>query len=198
MKIKSKLYERYQKEIKASLQKELGIKNPMQVPKVQKVSINIGMGSYLQKLGSKDFSFVEKNLELISGQKPVVRNAKKAISNFKLREGNPVGISVTLRGQEAYNFIDKLIHVVYPRVRDFRGVRRNVFDKDGNCSLGFTDHTVFPEGTNPEDSRKIHGIEVTIVTSTKNSDHSRALLESFGFPFNKQTAEVANSSTSKK
>ncbi len=200
--MKSNLYEKYENKIKASLQKELGIKNPMQVPKIQKVCINIGMGSYLQRLGKKDYSFVEKNLELISGQKPVIRNAKKSVSNFKLREGNPVGISVTLRGQDAYNFVDKMIHIVYPRVRDFRGVRRNVFDKNGNCSLGFTDHTVFPEGVNPEDSRKVHGMEVTIVTSTKNSDHSRALLQAFGFPFKKpqqqESTEVANSSTSEK
>lgn len=200
MKTKSKLYERYQKEIKASLQKKLGIKNPMQVPKIEKVCINVGIGSYLQRLGKKDFSFVEENLRLISGQKPVVRKAKVSVSNFKLREGNPVGISVILRGQEAYNFIDKLINVVYPRVRDFRGVNRNVFDKNGNCSLGFLDHTVFPEGIPPEDSRKIHGAEVTIVTSTNNSDHARSLLESFGFPLKKtqKETEVANSSTSKK
>jgi len=179
------LYERFNTEIKSKLGKELGIKNPMQIPQVEKVCINIGMGSYLQRVGSKDFSFVEENLRLLSGQKPVVRKSKLSVSNFKLREGSPVGISVTLRGKDAYNFIDKLINVVYPRVRDFRGVKRNIFDKGGNCSIGFPDHTVFPEAVQPEDSRKIHGVEVTIVTTADNADHARALLTSFEFPFKK-------------
>ena len=179
------LYERFNTEIKADLGKKLGIKNPMQLPQIEKVCINIGIGSYLQRTGSKDFSFVEENLTLLAGQKPVVKKAKLSVSNFKLREGNPVGLCVTLRGKDAYNFVDKLIHVVYPRVRDFRGVKRNIFDKNGNCSLGFTDHTVFPEAKQPEDSRKIHGVEVTIVTTTNKADHARALLESFDFPFKK-------------
>jgi large subunit ribosomal protein L5 len=184
------LYERFNTEIKKDLGKKLDIKNPMQTPQVEKVCINIGMGSYLQRIGSKDFSFVEENLRLLSGQKPVVRKAKLSVSNFKLREGSPVGISVTLRGKDAYNFIDKMIHVVYPRVRDFRGIKRNIFDKSGNCSLGFMDHTVFPETVQPEDSRKIHGVEVTIVTTTNDSEHARALLESFDFPFKKPNAPV--------
>ncbi len=179
------LYERFNTEIKAKLGKELGIKNPMQIPQIEKVCINVGMGSYLQKTGSKDFAFVEENIRLLAGQKPVIRKAKCSVSNFKLREGSPVGISVTLRGKDAYNFVDKLIHVVYPRVRDFRGVKQNIFDKNGNCSVGFSDHTVFPEALQPEDSRKIHGVEVTIVTTTKNADHTRALLESLDFPFKK-------------
>jgi len=182
------LYERFNTEIKATLGKELGIKNPMQIPQIEKVCINIGMGSYLQRVGSKDFSFVEENLKLLSGQSPIVRKSKVSVSNFKLREGSPVGISVTLRGKDAYNFIDKLIHVVYPRVRDFRGVKRNIFDRSGNCSLGFPDHTVFPEAVQPEDSRKIHGVEVTIVTTTDDADQARALLASFDFPFKKPHA----------
>jgi len=182
------LYERFNTEIKKDLGKKLDIKNTMQTPQVEKVCINIGMGSYLQRIGSKDFSFVEENLKRLSGQKPVVRKSKLSVSNFKLREGSPVGVSVTLRGKDAYNFIDKMIHVVYPRVRDFRGVKRNIFDKKGNCSIGFPDHTVFPEAQQPEDSRKIHGVEVTIVTTTENSEHARALLESFNFPFKKPHA----------
>lgn len=192
MALKSLLYDRYKKEIIPALEKELGIKNPMQIPALEKVCINIGMGSYLQKLGAKDFSFVEENLQALSGQKPVVRKSKMSVSNFKLREGQPVGLSVTLRGPAAYNFIDKLIHVVYPRVRDFRGVNRNIFDKKGNCSLGFNDHTVFPEGKQPEDSRKIHGVQITIVTSTDNKDHSEKLLEMFDFPFKKKTNSPAS------
>ncbi|MBT3349346.1 50S ribosomal protein L5 [bacterium] len=183
--MKSELFERYRKDIRPKLQKELGIKNPMQVPKILKICVNIGMGSYLQKLGSKDYSFVEENLSNITGQKPVVRSAKKSVSNFKLREGQTVGMSVTMRNNQAYNFLHKLINVAYPRVRDFRGVSGNCFDHEGNCSVGFKDHTVFPEGKQPEDSRKIHGLQVTIVTNSKNPEHNRALLDSFGFPFKK-------------
>lgn len=182
----SPLYDQYVNEIRAALQKEFGIKNPMQVPRVEKVCINVGMGSYLQKLGSKDFSFVEDNIARIAGQKPVVKRAKLSVSNFKLRQGQPVGVNVTLRGQEAYNFLYKLINVVFPRVRDFRGVKRNIFDKDGNASFGFNDHTVFPETVVPEDSRRVHGVQVTIVTSSKDGEKSRRLLEMFGFPFKKK------------
>jgi large subunit ribosomal protein L5 len=181
----SGLLERYQTEIAPKLQKDLGLKNPMQVPRIMKVVINVGMGSYLAKLGSKDTSYVEENIRLIAGQKPVTRSARMSVSNFKVREGMPVGLSVTLRGAAAYNFLDKLIHVVYPQVRDFRGVKANCFDKDGNVSFGFSDHTVFPEMTIPEDSRKIHGLQVTLVTSTKNKEHSKQLLDAFGFPFKK-------------
>ena len=186
MKLTSPLYENYKKNIRPKLQKELGIKNIMEVPKIEKICLNVGMGSYLQKIGKKDYSFLEKNIELISGRKPVIQKAKKSVSNFKLREGQPVGISVTLRGTDAYNFVDKLIHIVYPRVRDFRGVPRDKFDKNGNCSLGFRDHTVFPEGVQPEDSRHIHGVQVTIVTSSDNTEHSQALLAALDFPFKKK------------
>ncbi len=186
MNITSLLYDNFQKEGKSKLQKELGIKNPMQVPEIEKVCINVGMGSYLQKIGKKDYAFVEDNIRAITGRKPLVRKAKLSVSNFKLREGQPVGISVTLRGKAAYNFIDKLIHIVYPRVRDFRGVSRKIFDRSGNCSLGFNDHTVFPEAIQPEDSRQIHGVQVTIVTSTNNPEHTQALLSSLSFPFKKQ------------
>lgn len=191
----SDLYEQYVNEVRPRLQKELGIKNPMQVPCITKISINVGMGSYLQRLGSKDTSYVVDNIEAIAGQKAIVKNAKMSVSNFKLRKGMPVGVSVTLRKQSAYNFLYKLIHVVYPRVRDFRGVPANVFDKDGNCSFGFTDHTVFPEVVMPEDSRKVHGMQVTIVTNTKNPEHAKKLMEAFGFPFKKpQTQEEESNS----
>jgi len=183
--MKSSLYERYTKEIAPVLGKELGIKNSMQLPQIEKVCVNAGIGSYMTKLGSKDTSLVEENISKITGRKPIVRKARMAVSNFKLRQGMPVGVNVTLRGQAAYNFLDRLIHVVYPRVRDFRGVSRNIFDKEGNCSLGFNDYTVFPEVTIPEDSRKIHGLEVTVVFKNSDPEHSRVLLEKFDFPFKK-------------
>jgi len=183
--MKSELYEKYIKEIRGKLQKDLGIKNPMEVPKIEKIVINAGIGSYLQKLGSKDASYIIESLSQIAGQKAVLNKAKMSISNFKLREGMPVGVSVTLRNDKAYNFLYKLINLVYPRVRDFRGVSGNPFDKDGNCSVGFKDHTVFMEIEKPENSNKVFGLQVTIVTSTKNKDHAKALLTEFGFPFKK-------------
>ena len=184
--MKSALYDRYIADMRPSLQKELGIKNPMQVPKIEKVCINVGIGSFLNRLGAKDTTFIEENIAAITGQKPVVRKARLSVSNFKLRAGMPVGISVTLRGQAAYNFLDKLINVVYPRVRDFRGVSRNVFDSKGNATFGFKDYTVFPEVVIPEDSRKIHGLQVTIVTSNKDAAGTELLLDKMGFPFRKK------------
>ena len=183
--MKSELFEQYQNEIREKLQKDLGIKNPMEVPRIEKITINAGIGSYLNRLGSKDPSYVIDCISEITGQKPLLNKSKMSISNFKLREGMPVGVSVTLRKENAYNFLYKLINLVYPRVRDFRGVLGNPFDKDGNCSVGFKDHTVFMEIDKPENSNKVFGLQVCIVTSTKNKDHSKKLLEEFGFPFKK-------------
>jgi large subunit ribosomal protein L5 len=188
--MKSSLLEQYQKGVRAKLKKEFGIKNPMQVPSIQKICINVGMGSYLQKLGSKDFSFVSENLTLIAGQMPVVRNAKSAISNFKLRQGMPVGMAVTLRKEAAYNFLYKLIHVVYPRVRDFRGVDGDTFDKDGNCSFGIKDYTVFPEAERTDDVRRIFGLQITVVFNTTDAVQNKRLLEEFGFPFKKSAKKI--------
>ncbi len=183
--MKSQLYERFRKETMSRLQKELGLKNIMQVPKIEKICVNVGMGSYLQRTGKKNFDYVEKTISFITGQKPVLRKARIAVSNFKLREGMPVGLSVTLRNDEAYNFLDKVINVAIPRVRDFRGISRNIFDKHANCSIGFTEHTVFPEGEIQDDLSPSYGMQITIVTTTENKDHARALLKSFNFPFKK-------------
>lgn len=179
------LQDRYQKEIMPQLLKTFGMKNVMQAPKIEKVVVNVGMGSYLQRLGTKDFGTVEETLVKITGQKPVLRKARMSVSNFKLRENMPVGMCVTLRGERAYDFMDKVINIVFPRVRGFRGVKRNIFDKDGNCSFGFTEHTVFPE-VDVEDPRKVHGVQVTVVTSTKDPAHTEAMLEAMSFPFIKQ------------
>ncbi len=180
--MESQLLERYQKEVVSALQKELGCKNVMQVPRLEKICINVGMGSYLQRGGGKDYSKIEDNIRLITGQKPVVRRARMSVSNFKLREGMPVGISVTLRGKAAYNFLDKTINLVFPRVRGFRGVNRNIFDKQGNCSFGFNDYTVFPEAL-PDDTGRPFGLQVTVVTTAQNPEGCQKLLEQFKFPF---------------
>ncbi|HEY5714241.1 MAG TPA: 50S ribosomal protein L5 [Candidatus Gracilibacteria bacterium] len=178
----SALYDRYNKDIVPALMKELGVKNPMQIPRIEKVVVNVGMGTFLN--GSKDYSFVEENIVAITGQKPVVRKARMSVSNFKLREGMPVGLMTTLRGQAAYDFLYKIINVVYPRERGFQGVKKNIFDKDGNCSFGFKEHTVFPEAP-VTDVNKTHGLQVTVVTNTDNSGHAFKLMEAFGFPFKK-------------
>lgn len=189
----SQLYATYLKTIAPKLMKEFGMTNVAQVPKIEKICVNIGMGSYLQKLGMKDYSHVEEALVAITGQKPVLRKARMAVSNFKLREGMPVGLVVTLRKDTAYAFLDKVINIVYPRVQGFRGVKRSIFDKGGNCSFGFTEHTVFPE-ISVDDARKVHGIQVTIVTNTSDKKHTERLLEEMGFPFIKVEAKDDNTS----
>ncbi|MBI5754697.1 50S ribosomal protein L5 [Candidatus Peregrinibacteria bacterium] len=172
--------EHFKKEIIPRLMKELNIKNIMAVPRITKVKINVGIGTYLA--GGKDYSEVVKNITEMSGQKPIVTHAKKAISNFKIRIGLPVGITVTLRKKRMYDFVNKLVNSVLPRTRDFRGIPPKSFDKKGNYSLGISEFTVFPE-IRPEDIVKNHGVEITIVTSAKNDEEGYALLKNLGFPF---------------
>ncbi|MCD6109176.1 50S ribosomal protein L5 [bacterium] len=178
------LKERYQKEILPALQKELGIKNVNAVPKITKVVVNAGLGS-AYTAGTKDFTEFTENFKAITGQAPVIRKAKKAISNFKLREGLPNGVMVTLRGARMYDFLNKLINIVFPRIRDFRGISRKAFDGHGNYSVGIKEHTVFPE-INPDDLVKIHGLQVCINTTAKDNEEGMALLTAFGFPFKKK------------
>ncbi len=173
----------FQEEIAPKLQKELGMKNVNQVPKVRKITLNVGIGSIIQSKG-KDFSNIIENITKVAGQKPIVTKAKKAISNFKLREDNPVGVTVTLRGKRMYDFLGKLINVTLPRVRDFRGLSPKAFDGNGNYSLGFKEHIVFPE-IDADDVLHLHGVQITINTSAKSDEEGRALLKAFNFPFKK-------------
>ena len=173
--------ENYSQKILPELAKELGIDNPMQVPTIDKIVINMGIGSYVAA-GNKDFSTLKNDLALITGQLPRINHARKSVSNFKLREGMPVGMMVTLRGQRMYDFLEKLIAIVLPRVRDFRGVSSRSFDKEGNFNFGIKEHTIFPEV--PQlDVVKSHGMQVTIKFRTQGKDHSHALLKKLGFPF---------------
>lgn len=174
---------RFQNEMIPALKKELNIKNTMAVPKLTKVTLNIGLGTYIKSHG-KDVGDVLENLAKISGQKPMVRKAKVAISNFKVRENDVVGTSVTLRGQRMYDFINKLVNIVFPRVRDFRGISPKSFDGKGNYTIGFKEHVVFPE-ISPDDISKIHGLEICISTTAKNNEEGLALLKILGFPFKK-------------
>lgn len=174
------LKDHYTKNVLPELQKELKIKNIMAVPRVVKININVGIGKLTE--GGKDYSHVVDNLAAISGQKPVVSKASKAISNFKLKQNQPVGVSVTLRGKRMYDFMNKLINVTFPRVRDFRGISPKSFDGHGNYSVAIKEHTVFPE-INADDIAKLHGLEITVVTTARNNDEGFKLLKALGFPF---------------
>ena len=170
-------------EVIPDLRKEFGLKNDLAVPRIEKIKINVGIGSLTKQ--TKDFSEVIENVAKITGQKPIVANAKIAVSNFKLRKGMPVGITVSLRGKRAYDLIDRLVSIVLPRMRDFRGLSTKAFDGHGNYSIGFKEALVFPE-ISPDDVINVHGIQVTIVTSAKNDDEGLVLLRKIGFPFKKE------------
>lgn len=174
---------RFNKEIMPKVKESLSIKNTMAVPRVTKVVINCGIGTYV-KAHNKDYSNIVDNLTAIAGQKPVVTKAKKAISNFKTREGDVIGVVVTLRGARMYDFLNKLVNVVFPRVRDFRGISSKAFDGKGNYSVGFKEHTVFPE-ISPDDVIRLHGLQINITTNAGSNEQGHALLSAMGFPFKK-------------
>jgi len=174
------LYQKYKKEVVPALKKELNFKSVMQVPKVTKVVINVGVGRFIKESGYIDN--VEKTLLRITGQKPVRTKAKKAISNFKIREGQEIGVMVTLHGDRMYQFLEKLVNVSFARIRDFRGISDKAFDRQGNYTLGLKENTAFPEVKTGEVD-KIHGLEVVINTSAKNREAGKALLTHLGFPF---------------
>jgi large subunit ribosomal protein L5 len=176
----SRLREKFHKDIAPALQKELELKNPMAVPRLHKIVVNMGVGEATQNAKILDPAVAE--LGQITGQKPVVTKAKKSIAAFKVREGMPIGAMVTLRGDRAYEFLDRLINVVLPRVRDFRGVSTKSFDGRGNYTLGLRDQLIFPE-IDYAKVDKLKGMNVTIVTTAKNDNEARALLRSFGMPF---------------
>ena len=180
----TRLKEKYLKEIKPALLKELGLKNTMAVPRLEKIVLNMGLGEATQNVKVMDPLMTD--LGLITGQKPVVTRAKKSIAAFKVREGMPIGAMVTLRGEKMYEFLDRLISTALPRVRDFKGVSIKSFDGRGNYTLGVRDQLIFPE---IDYSRvdKLKGMNVTIVTTAKDDQQARALLQHFGLPF-RQTA----------
>jgi len=176
----ARLMDRYQKEIVQQLAQKLGRTNRLSLPRLQKVVVNMGVGE-----GTQDKNRVEQaaeQLTQITGQKAQVRQAKRAVSGFRLREGNAVGCRVTLRGRRMYEFLDRLISIALPRIRDFRGVNPKSFDGHGNYSLGLTEQGVFPE-IDPDKVTFVQGMDVTFVTSTSNDDEARELLRSFGMPF---------------
>jgi large subunit ribosomal protein L5 len=176
----ARLKEKFEKEIRASLVKELGLKNPMQAPRVEKVVVNMGLGEAIQNGKILDASL--EQLTAITGQKPVVTKARKSIANFKLRQGQSIGAMVTLRGDRAYEFLDRLLNVALPRVRDFKGVSPKAFDGKGNYTLGVKEQIIFPE-INYDRVEKIKGLNITVVTTARNDEEGRVLLRHLGMPF---------------
>jgi len=178
-----RLKDKYANEIKSTLKEEFDIKNVMQIPALEKIVINVGAGE--EAKDTKVLQNVQDTISLIAGQKAVVTKAKKSIAGFKLREGFPIGVKVTLRGDRMYSFLDKLISITLPRVKDFRGVPRSNFDGHGNYTFGLDEQLVFPE-VKFDDIIKQHGMNITFVTTTDDDKQAFKLLELFGMPFAKR------------
>ena len=178
----SRLYETYKTEIVDAMIKKFGYKNIMEVPKLDKVVINMGVGE--AKENAKILDAAVKELEIIAGQKVVTTKAKKSVANFKIREGMPIGCKVTLRGEKMYEFVDRLVNLALPRVRDFRGVSANSFDGRGNYALGIKEQLIFPE-IEYDKVDKVRGMDIIFVTTAKTDEEARYLLSLFGMPFKK-------------
>jgi large subunit ribosomal protein L5 len=176
----ARLKQKYDQQVVPAMKSEFGYKNSMQVPKLEKITINVGLGEATQNIKALDSTVAE--ITAIAGQRPVITKAKKAIANFKLREGIPIGCMVTLRRDRMYEFLDRLIHVALPRVRDFKGVSDRSFDGRGNYSLGLREQIIFPE-INADKVEKTRGMTVTITTTAKTDPEGRTLLKLLGMPF---------------
>jgi len=180
--IKSRLEEKYSAEVVPQLKTRFGYSNVMQLPKLEKIILSIGLGEATQN--PKALEAAERDLAAISGQHPVITRAKKSVASFKLRAGMPIGMMLTLRGKRMYNFFDKLVNVILPRFRDFRGVSRDSFDGRGNYNLGIKEQIVFPE-IDYDKVDKARGLQITIITTAKSDEEARSLLEFMGMPFRK-------------
>lgn len=182
-----RLKEKYQNEVVSELEKKLATTNPMRVPKFSKIVVNMGVGE--GAADSKQVDSAMEELALITGQKPRLNRAKKSIAGFKIRQGMPVGASVTLRGDRMWEFLDRLIAIAIPRVRDFRGLNPKSFDGRGNYTFGVTEQLVFPE-VDYDKVTNVRGMDITICTTAETNEDARALLDAFGFPFRRQDARV--------
>ncbi|MBE8189418.1 MAG: 50S ribosomal protein L5 [Candidatus Thioglobus sp.] len=176
----SRLQQQYKNEILPKLQKELGLKNPMAVPKIEKITINMGLGSALGD--KKVLQSALEEISLISAQKPMTCNARKSVASFKLREGNPIGCKVTLRKAKMYEFLDRLVNIAIPRIRDFRGLNEKSFDGRGNYNMGLSEQIVFPE-IDFEKVGAVRGMDIAITTNASCDEHAKQLLTAFNFPF---------------
>jgi large subunit ribosomal protein L5 len=184
---KPRLQARYEEAVRSAMTEKHGYNNPHQVPRVEKITLNMGVGAAIGDKKVLDLA-IDAMTE-IAGQKPVVTNARKSIANFRLRQGMPIGCMVTLRRQRMYEFLDRLVSIVLPRVRDFRGINRKAFDGRGNYTLGLTEQLVFPE-LNPDKFTRPQGMNITIVTSAESDDEARDLLEMLGMPFKQSTKKT--------
>ncbi len=180
----NRLREKYQNEVRKQLQEELGYKNAHQIPRIEKVVVNAGVGRAVAD--SKHIETVTHTLTKVTGQAPVTTVAKNSIAGFKLREGNKIGVSVTLRGERMYEFLDRLVAIALPRIRDFRGISATAFDRQGNYSVGLREQSVFPE-ISYEEAATTHGLQVNVVTTAKTKEESKRLLELMGFPFRRNS-----------
>lgn len=178
----SRLQEEYKKTLAPQLAETLGLSNPMQVPRITKVTLNMGVGETTQD--RKVIDRAMGDMEKIAGQKPIVRNARKSVASFKIRDGWPVGCKVTLRRERMYEFIDRLVNIAIPRVRDFRGLNPNSFDGRGNFNVGISEQIIFPE-VDYDEIDVIRGMNITVTTTARNNEEGKALLEAFNFPFRK-------------
>ena len=176
----ARLKERYQKEVAPAIAKEFGIKNPMAIPRLEKIVLNMGMGEAIAN--AKILDTAADELRAITGQKPVVTKAKKSIASFKLRQGMPIGVMVTLRGERMYEFLDRLVSIALPRVRDFRGISPKAFDGRGNYTIGVREQLIFPE-IDFNKVEKLRGMNISIVTTARDDEQARALLKGLGLPF---------------
>ena len=178
----ARLQELYTKELAPAIQKKLGLSNPMEVPKITKITLNMGVGEAVAD--KKILENARADMEKIAGQKPVVRVARKSVAGFKIRDGMPIGCKVTLRRERMYEFLDRLVNIAIPRIRDFRGLNSRSFDKQGNYSMGVAEQIIFPE-INYDEVDALRGMDITITTTARNPEEGRALLEAFNFPFKK-------------
>jgi large subunit ribosomal protein L5 len=178
--VTSRLKERYRSEVVPALQKQFGYRNPMQVPRLEKVVVNVGLGEALKN--PKAIDAAVNDIALITGQRPVVTRARRSIAQFRLRTGNPIGVKVTLRGERMWDFLDRLMSLALPRIRDFRGLPSRAFDGRGNYSLGLREQLAFPE-IDYDKIDRLRGLEISIVTTAKTDEESKRLLELLGMPF---------------
>jgi large subunit ribosomal protein L5 len=178
----ARLQELFKTELAPELQKKLGLTNPMQVPKITKITLNMGVGEAVAD--KKVLENARSDMEKISGQRPIVRNARKSVAGFKIRENFPIGCKVTLRRERMYEFLDRLVNIAIPRIRDFRGLNPRSFDKQGNYSMGITEQIIFPE-ISFDEIDALRGMDITITTTARTPAEGRALLEAFNFPFRK-------------
>ena len=181
----ARLQEQFKSELAGQIQKKLGLKNPMEVPKITKITINMGVGEAVAD--KKIMEKAREDMQKIAGQKPVTTIARKSVAGFKIRDGMPIGCKVTLRRERMYEFLDRLVNIAIPRIRDFRGLNPKSFDRQGNYSMGVQEQIIFPE-INYDEIDVLRGMDIIITTTARNPEEGKVLLEAFNFPFRKQSA----------